>query len=338
MSREDYRAFAAKAESLVRPIDSTAISFLGDFNKYLPLKAQQALMDKGSRQIPYMGFIVDPYCLFLSYPIVDLAAARAMLPAGYELADTAIFRDEPKRPTVVISAFSVRTSVFSGMRVECYVIARRTDTGRAAWIIVDYETNTTSHDPKNGFGGYSCDRSCFATTPYAELLAEAVNERAGNRFSVRADIGRGPMRGLDQELWVEGNLNVDYGGKLKPERPAPFTLIFDPFLMKEARAVPLDGVEILANTLMREIIDGAAPTSAALFPYSQHFVIRQDLNGLEVATTADLRTQVRTFLEKTGFKIMSGDDIKKPLLRGFVLSAVFNAALIIGLVVKILFF
>ncbi len=338
MTKDEYDAFVRKTESLVKPVDSTAISFLGYFNKYLPIKAQRSMMEKGSRTIPYMGFIVDPYCFFLSFPVNDRTAAQAMLPEGYELADTSIFKDEAKQPMVIISAFSVRTSVFTGMRLECYLIARNKATGRVAWIITDYETNTLSNDPKNGFCGYSCEPALFATTPYGEILAEAVNEKTGNRYSVRADISGGRMRELDQALWVEGNMAVEYGGRLKDPSSAPFSLLFDPVLMKEAREIPLDGVRIAENTLMNGIIDGARPSCAAFFPYAQHFVIRQDLGDQVIATSEDLLAQVGTFMRRKGFKTMRGQDITKPLFRGMMITYILNAAVIAALLVKIMFF
>ncbi|MBN1335071.1 MAG: hypothetical protein JXB39_03825 [Deltaproteobacteria bacterium] len=338
MTKDEYDAFVRKTESLVKPVDSTAISFLGAFNKFLPIKTQRSIMEKGSRSIPYMGFIVDPYCFFLSYPVTDRTVAQAMLPEGYELADTSIFEDEAKQPTVIISAFSVRTSVFTGMRLECYLIARNRATGRVAWIITDYETNTLSNDPKNGFCGYSCDPAFFTTTPYGEISAEAVNEKTQNRYSVRADLTGGRMRELDQALWVEGNMAVDYGGRLKDPSSAPFSLLFDPVLMKEALEIPLDGVKIVENTLMKGIIDGAHPSCAACFPYAQHFVIRQDLGDQVIATSEDLLAQVGTFMGRKGFKTMRGQDITRPLFCGMVASSVLNAAIIATLLVKILFF
>ncbi len=338
MSKNEYGDFVRKTESLVKPLDSTAISFLGDFNKYLPLKMQKSIMEKGSRKIPYMGFIVDPYCFFLSFPVADADAARTMLPAGYELAQTSLFKAEAKRFSVIISAFSVRTSVFAGMRVECYLIARHAVTGRLAWIIVDYETNTSSHDPKSGFCGYSCDPALFTTTPYGELLVEAVNKGNGNRYIVSADLSGGRMRELDRDLWVEGNLSVDYGGKLLAADSMPFSLIFDPVLMKEAKQLDLSAVELRANTFLKGVIDGERPTSAVFFPYAQHFVIRQDLGDQELAGEDDLAAQVKTFMDRRGFKTMSGDDIKKPLLRSLMISSIVNAAIIIFLAVKLLFF
>jgi hypothetical protein len=220
------------------------------------------------------------------------------------------------------------------MRVECYVIARKKKDGALSWIIVDYETNTTSHDPKKGFCGYSCDPGFFATTPYGELLVEARNEKNGNDFSIRADLRAGDTKALSKELWVDGNFSVDYGGRLLDPDSEPFGLIFDPYLMKEARALPLDAVEISRNNFLPGLIDGGKPIRAALFPFSQHFVIRQDLHGEGLADEAGLFRQLKIFMEGR-FKTMAGTDITKPIFVGMMVSALVNLG-IIGLLVWLL--
>ncbi len=334
MTIEENRAFVRKTESLTKPVDITAISFLGAFNKYLPLSLQRAIMKKGSATVPYMGFIVDPYCFFLSFAIKDPLAAAALLPDGYELAEAALFGGEEKKPLAIISSFAVRTSVFTGMRVECYLIARHSQTGLLSWIIADYETNTLSHDPKNGFCGYSCDPALFTTTPYGELLAEARNAKRQVNFMVRADIREGETKALDRDLWVEGNLSVGYGGTLRDSESAPFSLIFDPALMRAAKEIPLDRVTVSENGFLPGLIDGKRPIGVALFPWSQHFVIRQDLPAGEIRAEEGLYSQIGVFMDGKGFKTMSGADITTPLFRSMLVSAAFNLGLIAFLLWK----
>jgi hypothetical protein len=336
MDKETNRKFIAKTESLVKPQDVTAISFLGDFNKLFPKKMQEKTMLRGSAHIPYMGFIVDPYCFFLAYRIENRAAAEAMLPRGYELAETSVFKDQAPCPMVIISAFSVRTSAFIGNRLEFYIIARRKDTGRMSWIITDYETNTNSYDPKNCFSGYTSDPAVFTATPYGELLAEFAGKKNGKEYSVSADVEKGEWKDLNETLWVEGNLSIDYGGELKVDSSQPFSLIFDPFLMKKALYLPAAAVAIRKNSYLSGVIDPTGPVCAAVFPYSQHFIIRQDLKGTAIANEADLNGQVADFLQSSGFKTMSGDDIKKPLLAGMLISALVTYGIIIFLVIKLL--
>lgn len=336
MTREENRNYIKKSESLAKPRDITAISFLGDFNKYLPKRVQQSIMRKGSGKVPYMGFIVEPYGFFASFGIRDRAAAQAMLPDGYELADVSIFKNGEKRPLMIISAFSARTSAFMGMRIECYIIGRNKETGSMSWIITDYKTNTNSHDPKNGFCGYTGDPAIHTTTPYGELLVDVRDPTGGVAFASRADLNAGVPEELDEELWVEGNLCVDYGGTLKDEKSVPFSLIFDPVLMEKAVRIPLDSVEIEANVFLNDIIDPKRPESVAVFPYSQHFIIRQEHPENRIARKEDLLREIKAFLDRDGLKTMSGDDLKKPLFRGMVISFLVNLAIIVFLLVKLL--
>ena len=336
MDKNKNREFILKSESLVKPQDVTAISFLGDFNRILPKKTQQKIMEKGNSDIPYMGFIVDPYCFFLAYRIKDTASAQAMLPEGYELADVSIFKGEEKFPMLIISAFTARTSAFIGSRLEFYIIARNTETGMISWIISDYETNTNSHDPRNGFGGYTSDPSVFTVSPYGELLIDYRNRKSSSEFSMMIDIKKNEPKELDEDLWVEGNLSVDYGGMLKDESSRPFSLIFDPFLMKEALDVPLEGVEVIKNTYFEGLVDAGKPLKAAVFPYSQHFIIKQDLQKNEVKGEKDLELQIETFLNRKDFKTMSGDDIKKPILRSMIISTIINIGIIVTLLILLL--
>ncbi|MBN8216907.1 MAG: hypothetical protein J0L75_09710 [Spirochaetes bacterium] len=335
MDRDANRQFISKTESLVRPKDVTAISFLGDFNRLLPVGAQGKVMKRGSIDIPYMGFIVDPYCFFLAYRITDRAAAQAMLPSGYELADARVFEGQPAGPLVIVGAFSVRTSAFIGNRVEFYIIARKRDTGMVSWIIADYETNTNNYEPKNGFGGYTADPAVLTTTPYGEVLVDFAGIRSGKALRFTASLEKAAWRDLDRELWVVGNLSVDYGGELSVASSKPFSLIFDPALMGRAQEIPLECVALAKNDYLPGLIDADHPLCAAVFPYSQHFIIKQDLAENSLRTEADLEGQILAFLGRTGFKTMTGDAIKKPLLRGLLLSAALTYGLIAYLIIRL---
>jgi hypothetical protein len=259
-----------------------------------------------------------------------------MLPQGYDLAETSVFKDQAACPMVIISASSVRTSAFIGNRLEFYLVARSRDTGRISWIITDYEANTNSYDPKNCFSGYTSDPAVLTITPYGELLADFAGKKNGKEYSVSADVEKGEWRELNETLWVEGNLSIDYGGELKVESSKPFSLIFDPFLMKKALHVLSVDIKIKKNSYLSGIIDAHEPICAAVFPYSQHFIIKQDLEENAVANEEDLNSRIMEFLQGTGFKTMSGDDIKKPILAGMLVSALVTYGIIIFLVIKLL--
>lgn len=335
-NKEENRNFIQKTESLVKPEDVTAISFLGDFNKMLSKKTQHKIMERGSRKIPYMGFIVDPYAFFLAYRIKDTEAAQAMLPPGYDLEPTSVFGDEEKHPLVIISAFAVRTSAFIGTRLEFYIIARNRETGLMSWIIADYETNTNSHDPKNGFCGYTSDPAMLTTTPFGELLVEFRGRKNDNALSIRIDMNGGKPKDLRNDLWIEGNMSVDYGGALRDPSSKPFSLIFDPAMMKEAVQIPMKDMEIREISYLDDIIDTDQPISAAVFPYSQHFIIKQHITRDELTEESDLHPLIREFLGKTEFKTMAGNDLKKPLIAGIAISWLVNLGIILFLVLKLL--
>lgn len=336
MTKENNKNFIKKTESLVNPEDVTAISFLGDFNKWLPKKSQEKIMEKGSQKIPYMGFIVDPYCLFLAYRIKDVSKAQSMLPDGYELAETSVFKGDDKYPMVIFCAFSARTSAFIGVRLEMYIIARNKESGLLSWIISDYETDTNSHDPKNGFCGYTCEPAIFTTTPYGELIVDVKSRTREKEFILSADIKNGKERKLDEALWIEGNLSVDYGGELKDPSSNNFGLIFDPILMDKAIELPSEVVNIERNTYYNSLIDWNHPENSVVFPFSQHFIIKQDLGRGELLKTEDMEKQADTFLSIKTFKTMKGEDIKKPLFRGMVISSIVNMGIIIFLLAKLL--
>ena len=280
-----------------------------------------------------MGFIVDPYCLFLFFKITNTLAAQEMLPDGYELAEASIFKNEAKFHMAIASVFTARTSGFIGMRIEFYIIARNKETGLLSWIICDYETNTNSYDPKNGFCGYTCDPAVFTTTYFGELLVDIKNSTNNKEFNVTVNLEKGDSRALEESLWIEGNLIVDYGGELKSDFSKPFSLIFDPNMMKEAVNIPLEHVSLKANSYLDNIIDPLKPVNALIFPYSQHFIIKQDLEKYGVKNKKDLDLQIKTFLSRTGFKTMSGDDIKKPIYRMVLISYLVLISIIVILLI-----
>ncbi|NHJ84136.1 MAG: hypothetical protein FK734_01655 [Asgard group archaeon] len=333
---DENRMFIKKAESLVKPRDVTGISFFSDLNSKMPKKIQRAFMNSGKKRVPYMGFIVDPYCFFLSYKINNIPAAKEMLPEGYELIETSLFKGDEKYPMAIAGVFSARTSAFNGVRAEFYIIARNKISGLISWVIVDYETNTNSYDPKNGFSGYSADQALFTTTPFGELLVDIRNNKSDKELALSVDIKKGKTMRLDENLWIEGNLSVDYGGEVKGETSEFFSLIFDQNMMKEAVKIPLENVDIKANSYLSSIIDPLKPENAVIFPYSQHFIIKQDLGMNDLQNQKELCLQMRSFLSTTEFKTMSADDIKKPLLIGLVISSLVNIGIIITLLLLLL--
>ena len=230
-------------------------------------------MDRGSgkQQGQHVGFIVEPYSLFLAYEITDEAPQPRLLPPGYKLVPSAVFEGTEPRLCGVIGAFNVHTSVFWGTRVELSLIAENTSTGLLSWVICDYESNTISYDPGQGFSATSTRRAVVTTSHAGDLIVDVQSAHGPNQITGVADLHRGTTRPLDQRLWLEGNLSVDYGGPLQAAGSVPFGLIFDPREVEQALDLPLDAVAIERMTFGDGIL-AAAPFEACCFPYAQHYL------------------------------------------------------------------
>lgn len=291
----DSRRFVALTEEMISPKDVGKLYQRAEMLARLPIPAQQWIVARAGGD-PTIGFVVEPYCFFLTHEIVDEAAATALLPPDYELVPSAIFADTTPRPCGIIGAFNVHTSVFWGSRVELYVIARNKRTGMVSWIICDYESNTISYDPGQGFSGATTSRSVITTSHRGEVIIDVASNERPNRLSCVADLQKASMQALDQPLWIEGNLSVDYGGRLLEPDSVPFGLIFDPGEMERALQIPLEAVTIEANTFGAGFLS-PEPLEAACFPYAQHFLTTsfpeespiRDREGLEAALEASLR-------------------------------------------------
>jgi len=106
--------------------------------------------------------------------------------------------------------------------------------------------------------------------------------------------------------------------------------------MTKALELPLEHVEIRSNDYLERMCDPRSPLCALAFPYSQHFVIKQDLPDGAIRGENDLRRFATDFLAARDLRVMSGDDIKKPLFRAIVVSALLTWGFMAGLLFKIL--
>lgn len=245
-----------------------------------------------------MGFVVEPYCLFLAYEISDPEAARRQLPADYELVATSMFADGHPRHCAILGAFNVHASVFWGSRVELYLIAENTRTGMLTWVICDYESNTINYDPGEGFSGATTSHSVITTSHAGDVIVDVRSRERTNQLSVVASLPGAPMRALDQRLWIDGNLSVDYGGRLMSDDSIPFGLVFDPGEMSQALHISLDAVTVDLNTFGAEFI-GDVPFEVACFPYAQHFLTTSYPQESSIVDQAGLEEAVREFAGAT---------------------------------------
>lgn len=298
MRPEDLRRYIRNTERTVVP-GTVAMRVQGmGILRHLPRWLQNRIVERGSRTDPYMSFIVEPYAVFLAFEVTDPDAAARLLPPGYQLHPSAMFIDTPARPCAIVSAFNVHTNVFWGSRVEFYLMAENAETGLLSWIIEQYESDAPSYDPKSGFALPSTSRAVVTTSYRGEVIVEMRSEQTESGLSLVADTSRGVRTALDQRVWVEGNLSVDYGSDLQ-QSTKPFGLIFDPGEMAEALKLPLEDISLCTNTFGRGMLD-PKPFEVAVFPYAQHFVTTTYPTATSMRTAEDLERAVNEMNDTLG--------------------------------------
>jgi hypothetical protein len=295
MEKSERLAFITLTEKMVTPAKVARLFQGAEMLRKLPTVLQKQLMQRGAKTDPYIGFVVEPYSLFLAYEVADEARLTRLLPRNYELVNSAMFRDTPQRKCVIIGAFNVHTSVFWGNRVELYIIARNKNTGLVSWIIQEYETNTISYDPGRGFIAPGTKHAVLTTSFLGELILDVEGKDSVNVIRANANVKEGQYRKLNRTLWIEGNLSVDYGSDLGDAQTKPFGLTFDPGEMDEALA--LGDVEVLKNTFMEGII-ASAPFEACCFPFAQHFYTTTIPLEHKLQNEEDLENEIRAINRK----------------------------------------
>jgi hypothetical protein len=283
--------YAAKTEGMVKPGEVGSLFDRALKLSRLPRFIQNTIIQWGAKRNPDMGFVVEPYSFFLAYEITDLEAASALLPKDYELAPTSFFSKEKPRFCAIVGAFNIHTSVFWGNRIELYAIARNKRTGMLSWVIVDYDSNTISYDAAQGFTGPSTKKSVVTTLFTGELLVDYIAENSSNALQLSANLKQGEFTPLNPELWIEGNLSVDYGGHLLDEGSEPFSLLFDPGEMTEALKLELDSVH-LAHNAYGDKWRASEPFSACCFPFAQHYITGNAPRSSKLRNAEDLRREV----------------------------------------------
>lgn len=323
--------FVSGVEKLVDPINVGTLHFVESFTKRVPKHMQEKLVEKSGEMTPYMGFVVEPYSYFLCYELKDLEKAGALLPDGFALEKAKVFESDEPKYYGIFGCFNAHTSGFWGMRVEFYVIAKNVETGLLSWIIIDYDTNTITYDPKSGFTDPNATGS-FITTDYEGQLHVNVKNENGRKLVFRSDIEQGVMQPLDKRLWIEGNLSIAYGKHKIDGNPGLFSLMFNPQEFEKALRMPKESLMLEINNWYSELIE-REPSEVVCFPYAQHFL--SDSPG-HTSTIKDERELVQK-LETVNFdeiNVFSTKGFSKMILLGGILSAVSNMILVSLLILK----
>ncbi|MBQ9003786.1 MAG: hypothetical protein IJ087_18225 [Eggerthellaceae bacterium] len=314
--------FLHGSEKLVDPMTVGAVHFFQPLFAMLPLSLQRRMLEGASSKTPYMGFVVEPYAMFLFYRIADHERAQALLPDGFKLARSRVFEDGSEEHYAIVSLFRVHASTFWGSRAELYLIAENQETGLLSWVIADYLSDTVSYDRANGLRGPSAPGAVITTSADGRVVVDLSDTRGERAVAFDAKLANAALRPLDARLWVEGNLSVAYGPKLSPDHAGTFALTFTPDEMTEALDIPLDDLRLERMTWHDDMLEDA-PTCVACFPFAQHLLSDSPGSGSGYASTDELEKAVAS---------VDFDSIPKfstpPVRKGLVVSTVMTAALV----------
>jgi len=328
-----FSSFIKNSEQMVKPETVSIISLASQALGSLPLALQRNVMKKTAKTNGTMGFIVEPYSLFLAYEIINIDAAEHLIPSEFKIIPTKIFDSDTAKPHVIFGIFNAHTSAFWGSRIEMYIIAEHRESGMLSWIIVDYDTNTNSFDPKKGFISGNVEKSTVTSTCKGTLLVDVKDREHDRRIELEADLTKGKMSPLFNRLWIEGNLSIGYGKDEANANADPFSLIFNPEEMKEALSLPIDAVKIHTFTWFKGLF-ASTPSTIACFPYAQHYITTTAPLASGLKTEADLFTAYKEISEAKEAKGLSVKELKRMLVIGVLTSWVLIAGLILLLIFK----
>ncbi len=320
--------FIKGVERMIRPMAVSNLLFLQKLKGILPPFLMKKLLYRAARKTPHIGFVIEPYSLFLFFKLKDIEYAKSMLPERYELTKTRLFADDEPEHYMGIGNLGTRASTFWGTRQEVYLIATDKTTGLISFIFIDILSNTLIALPSRGIVNPNCKRALFTTSSKGEVYLDIRQDKTNRAFQLQGSIRNGELRKLDQQLWVMGNTSIGYSKNLAAGDDHLFAVIFDPAEVEEALDIPPGDIKITENTLF----PGLAETElkrVICFPYAQHYIADSPGCSTTVKNIDDLISRYNALAEKEDHRTFSAGTIVKQLLLGIGLTAIITLLLIL---------
>lgn len=325
--------FIKNVESLIDPMEISNLLFYQKFKKLLPKALFKKLLVKTSKKTPHMGFIIEPYSLFLFFKIRDPEKARALLPERYELVKASVFEGDEPEYFFGIGNLNTRGSTFFGIRMESYLVARDRETGLLSWIFFDILSNTIIAVPSEGVADPNSPGALFTTSPQGGIHLDIKDKDGGRHVALKGNLSRGVLRKPDQELWVTGNTSIGHIRDLSEFNDDPFAVIFDPAEVSQALDIPLDDIDLRENTLVPDFAE-QQPYKVACFPYTQHYIADSPGCRTYVRNDEDLINNYNKMAEAEDLKTFSTKPIGRMFLLGMLVSPLISVFLLILLLLK----
>jgi hypothetical protein len=304
--------FIKGVESLINPMDVSSLLFFQKLKILLPPKIMKRLLHKASKNTPYIGFVIDPYSLFLFFRLSDIEYAKSMLPDRYELAKTRLFSDGEPDYYMGIGNLNTRASTFWGTRQEAYLIATDRKTGLLSFIFIDILSNTIIALPTKGIADPNCKRAIFTTSAKGEIFLDIQEDKSNRKLILTGSIKRGKIRSLDQKLWLMGNTSIGHCKKFANGDDNPFSVIFDPAEVDEALDIPSEDIRIIENTLFPGLAEPEI-SKVVCFPFAQHYIADSPGCYTSIKDRNDLISKYNELAKSEKFKTFSARTIVKQL-------------------------
>jgi hypothetical protein len=263
--------FIKGVESLISPMTVSNLLFFQSLKRLLPPVILKRLLHRASRKTPHIGFVIEPYSLFLFFKLRDLELARSLLPDRYELVKTRVFVDDDPDYYLGIGNLSTRASTFWGNRQESYLFAADKRTGLLSWVFIGILSNTIIALPSKGIADPNSKNAVFTTTSKGEVILDFKEDRTGRRLVLTGSVCNGTLRKLDQRIWLMGNTSIGHGKNLAGGDDDPFAVIFDPAEVDQGLDIPPEDIKIVENTLFPGLAEPEI-CKVVCFPFAQHYI------------------------------------------------------------------
>jgi hypothetical protein len=325
--------FIKLVESLIDPAEVCDLYFFQRFKALLPRPLFKKMLAKTSRKTPYMGFVIEPYALFMFFRLKDIEKAAAFLPDRYELMKSAIFAGEDPDYYLGMGIFNTKASTFWGTRLEAYLIAKDKETGLVSWIFIDIISDTLIALPAEGVADRNTKRAIYTTSSKGDVFLEIKEDRSGRRLHVKGNIARGVRRGLDQPLWVLGNTSIAHSRELAGNNEDPFAVIFDPAEVEAALDIPLNDIQLRENSLFPGLAE-PVPCKVLCFPFAQHYIADSPGCRTSIKNERDMVENYNRLAGLKEVKTFSTRGIKRMFVSSIIVSFLIFAALFVWLLLK----
>ena len=319
MEIQNEEKFIKGVESLINPMEVSRLLYFQRLRKLLPPRIMKRLLFRASKNTPYLGFVIEPYSLFLFFKLSNLEYAKSMLPDRYELAKTRLFAEDKPDYYMGIGNLSTRASTFWGTRQETYLIAIDKRTGLLSFIFIDILSNTIIALPSKGIADPNCKKALFTTSSKGEVFLDIQEDKTNRKLLLTGSIIRGKMRPLDQQLWLMGNTSIGHSKPLAKGDDNPFAVIFDPAEVGEALDIPPEDIRIIENTLFSGLAEPEI-SKAICFPFAQHYIADSPGCYTYVKDRNDMISKYNEITDIEELKTFSARTIVKQLYFGIGIS------------------